>query len=225
MARPRAAGYEDQRDQIRGAAAALFARRGFTAATMNEVAAASGVSKATLYHYFSDKHALLGDIVSSHVGRLERLVDELPPPRPGDVPPAAQARLRELIGRFMRVYEGAQNEHRVLTEDVRFLEPLAREAVLEGQRRVVTAFARGIADCRPDLDPALRKPLAMLLFGMINWTFTWLRPSGGLTHEAVGEMAADLLMGGLPAVRAAARSQAPSCGGGGRAPASTAGGT
>jgi len=212
MARPRAAGYEDQRDQIRGAAAALFARRGFNATTMNEVASASGVSKATLYHYFSDKHSLLGDIVSSHVTRLERLVDESPPLQAGSLPPAAETRLRELIGRFMRVYEGAQNEHRVLTEDVRFLEPPAREAVLEGQRRVVAAFARGIADCRPDLDPRLLKPLAMLLFGMINWTFTWLRPSGGLTHEAVGAMAADLLLGGLPAVQPAAGSRDPGAG-------------
>jgi TetR/AcrR family transcriptional regulator len=203
MARPRAAGYEIHRDQIRSAAAALFARLGYTAATMSGVAAASGVSKATLYHYFSDKHALLEDIVSTHVARLEQLVAQPLPPPADHLERPADARLRELVGRFMQAYQGAQNEHRVLTEDVKFLEPRAREAVLEGQRRVVTAFAQGIAACRPELDPALHKPLAMLVFGMINWTFTWLKPDGGLTHEALGEIAADLLLGGLPAVQGA----------------------
>ena len=205
MARPRAAGYEDQRDQIRGAAAALFARRGFTAATMNEVAAASGVSKATLYHYFSDKHALLEDIVCSHVVRLQRIAAEAgapPTEPPGSALGAAEARLRSLVRRFMQAYADAQSEHRVLTEDVKFLDERAREAVLDSQRQVVAAFAQGIAACRPDLRAELHKPMAMLLFGMINWTFTWLRPDGVLTYADLGDIVADLFFGGLPAVTA-----------------------
>jgi len=36
----------------------------------------------------------------------------------------------------------------------------------------------------PDIKRAkLEKPVAMLLFGMLNWMFTWLRPDGRLTHE------------------------------------------
>ena len=49
MTRPRAASYDDQRALILARAAELFARRGYTAASMNEVAAACAVSKATLY--------------------------------------------------------------------------------------------------------------------------------------------------------------------------------
>ena len=209
MARPRAADYDAQRAHLMRTAAALFAQRGFTAATMNDVAAASGVSKATLYHYFSDKHALLGEIVGSHVARLQVLAREviptvdtspsvLEPGRPGALP---ESRLRELIRRFMLAYADAQNEHRVLTEDVKFLDEVACKMVLDGQREVVSAFARGIAACRSDLDPAMAKPLAMLLFGMINWTFTWLRPEGGLSHAALGQVVADLFFGGLGAVR------------------------
>ena len=197
MARPRAATYDDQRAQILKAAAALFAHRGYTAATLNEVASASGVSKATLYHYFSDKHALLEDIVRSHVARLEVLARQEAPAALGP-----EARLRSLIRRFMQAYADAQSEHRVLTEDVKFLDERAREAVLDGQRQVVAAFAQGIAACRSDLSADLHKPMAMLLFGMINWTFTWLRPDGTLTYTALGEMVADLFFGGLPAVTA-----------------------
>jgi hypothetical protein len=41
----------------------------------------------------------------------------------------------------------------------------------------------------------------MLLFGMINWMFTWVRPDGALTHEQLAPLVADLFFGGLPAVR------------------------
>ena len=199
MARPRAATYDDQRAQILACAAQVFSARGYTAATMNEVAAASGVSKATLYHYFGDKRALLEQIASDHVARLEALVAEVDHQA---LPPAEH--LRALIGRFMQAYADAQHAHRVLTEDVKFLDDDAREAVLGSQRRVVSAFAAAVGAARPELDAALHKPLAMLLFGMINWTFTWLRPEGTLTHQALAPIVADLFFGGLPAVGATA---------------------
>ena len=41
----------------------------------------------------------------------------------------------------------------------------------------------------------------MLLFGMMNWMFTWLRPDGTLDHEAMAPVVADLFLGGLPAVQ------------------------
>ena len=195
MARPRAAGYDDQREQMLARAAELFARQGYTATTMNQVAAACGVSKPTLYHYFTDKQSLLLHIAGGHVARLETLFDGLPPGL--DAP----ARLRALIDRFMAAYAGAQHQHRVLTEDVRFLPEPEREQVLAAQRRVVARFAEAVAALRPELQPrGLHRPLTMLLFGMMNWTFTWLRPEGALSYEALGEMIAELFCGGLPSV-------------------------
>jgi AcrR family transcriptional regulator len=200
MARTRSAGYDDQREQILAAAAALFAARGYTAATMNEVARACGVSKATLYHYVRDKHDLLAQISAGHVGRLEALVADV---RAQALPPAAH--LRTLIERFTAAYARAQDEHRVLTEDVKFLAESEKRQVLVGQRRVVAAFASAIAALRPDLaEVDLEKPLAMLLFGMINWTFTWLKPGGALSHESLAPIVCDLFFGGLPAVVAPA---------------------
>jgi hypothetical protein len=42
----------------------------------------------------------------------------------------------------------------------------------------------------------------MLLFGMMNWMFTWLQPSGRITHHAMAPIVADLFLGGLVAVSA-----------------------
>jgi TetR/AcrR family transcriptional regulator len=197
MPRGRAPSYDAQREQILARAAELFARQGYTATSMNQVAQACGVSKPSLYHYVRDKDQLLVEIAEGHVGRLKALVAQAEA-RPSD--PAA--RVRDLITSFLDAYADAQAAHRVLTEDVKFLAPADRKRVLDGQRDVVAAFADAIADTRPELRAAeLHRPLTMLLFGMMNWMFTWLQPGGKLTHAAMAPIVADLFFGGLAAVR------------------------
>ena len=45
----------------------------------------------------------------------------------------------------------------------------------------------------------------MLLFGMINWMFTWMRPDGELDYDAMAPVVADLFLGGLRGGAQAAR--------------------
>ena len=198
MARPQAPTFNTQRDDILRAAAALFAARGYTATTMNQLAIACGVSKALIYHYVRDKHDLLVQISLGHVATLEALVADV-----RRMKLAPEAHLRLLIERFTAAYAGAQNDHRVLTEDVKFLGAEESAAVLGAQRRVVAAFAAAIQALRPDLaQQHLAKPLTMLLFGMINWTFTWMKPGAGLSHQTLAPMVSALFLGGLHAVAA-----------------------
>ena len=207
MPRGRAPGYDMQREQIVARAAELFARQGYSGTSMNQLAEACGVSKPSLYHYVDDKYRLLVEIAEGHVDRLRALVAEAEAetsstPRPAD----PEAPLRALIERFMAAYADSQDAHRVLTEDVKFLEPADRRRVLDGQREVVDAFARAVAAARPDLGSAgLGKPLTMLLFGMMNWMFTWLRPGGPLSHADMTPVVADLFCGGLAAVHTPSR--------------------
>ena len=197
MARTRSAGYEDQREMILAHAAHLFARRGYPATSMNQVAEACGLSKATLYHYYRDKYSLLVSIADSHVSRLQALVSEV---AAQDLPPEQQ--MRELIRRILIEYADAQDAHRVLTEDVKFLEAEDRERVLGKEREVVAGFARAVGIMHPELRQALlATPLTMLLFGMINWMFTWMKADGELGYDAMAPIVADLFLGGLRAVQ------------------------
>jgi AcrR family transcriptional regulator len=198
MARGRAASYEDQRDMILAKAAQLFARRGYPSTSMNQVAEACHLSKATLYHYYRDKYSLLVSIAEGHVNRLVALVeDEQAPALPGE------ERLRLFIHRIVDEYADAQDAHRVLTEDVKFLLPDDRERVLGKERLVVAAFSRAVTEMRPELASAhLAGPLTMLLFGMVNWMFTWIKPGGRLDHAAMGPIVADLFIGGIGNVEA-----------------------
>ena len=197
MPRGRAPGYDTQREQILARAAELFAKQGYTATSMNQVAEACGVSKPSLYHYVRDKYQLLVEIAEGHIARLKVLVAEVQ-----QEPLAPEARVRRLIECFLEAYADAQPAHRVLTEDVKFLAPADRKRVLDGEREVVAAFAEAIALARPELrDVELDKPLTMLLFGMMNCMFTWLRPRGAYTHALMAPVVADLFFGGLNAVR------------------------
>lgn len=200
MGRGRSAGYEDQRELILDRAAALFARGGYPGTSMNQVAEACGLSKATLYHYFRDKYALLVSITDDHVTRLQAIVREVLAQ-----PQAPQAQMRELIARLVAEYASAQNAHRVLTEDVKFLDEADRRRVLDKEREVVQGFAQVVSALRPDLQQAaLSKPLTMLLFGMVNWLFTWMKPDGALDYDAMAPVVSDLFLGGVEAVRAPA---------------------
>ena len=196
MGRGRSASYDDQRGMILAHAAALFARGGYPGTSMNQVAQACGLSKATLYHYYADKYALLVSIADTHVTRLQALVRDV---LAVELPP--EDRMRELVGRLVEEYAGAQDAHRVLTEDVKFLALQDRERVLDKEREVVRGFAQVVAALRPDLhEAAMSKPLTMLLFGMINWLFTWMKPRGRLDYEAMAPIVADLFLGGIVAV-------------------------
>ncbi len=71
---------------------------------------------------------------------------------------------------------------------------------------MVDAFAQAIAALKPRLrKKALRVPLAMILFGMINWTFTWLRAEGPLTYEDMAQVVTEIFLRGV--VDAAATQQ------------------
>jgi TetR/AcrR family transcriptional regulator len=199
MARARSADYDLNREAILHAATRLFARQGYPGTSMSDLARECGISKALLYHYVSDKYELLREIAEGHVVRLARQVEETDALRL-----APQARLRELIRRFMHEYAQARDDHAVLTQDVKFLSAEDRAHVLGIERRVVDAFAATVAAARPELGAAaLDKPLTMLLFGMINWMFTWLRPDGALSHDDMAPIVADLFVGGLASVRPA----------------------
>jgi AcrR family transcriptional regulator len=165
---------------------------------MNQVAEACGLSKATLYHYYRDKYALLVSIADGHVTRLRGIVDEAIAEEK-----TPQGQMRVLIRRLVEEYASAQNEHRVLTEDVKFLQPEDRERILGKEREMVAAFARVVGALRPDLkQAAMAKPLTMLLFGMVNWMFTWMKPEGALAYDDMAPVVTDLFLGGLEKVKA-----------------------
>lgn len=72
--RPSAAATDARRAGLLDVARGIFARRGYRATTMDEVAAAAGITKRTLYAWHADKQALFRACVIAGAERFPRLV-------------------------------------------------------------------------------------------------------------------------------------------------------
>jgi AcrR family transcriptional regulator len=193
MPRGKSPTFEQQRADILQNAAQLFAEKGFVGASMADLARACGVSKALLYHYYRDKAHLLFDTADSYLDTLIAIVAEV---RAQDLAPTEH--LRALVARFMQEYEHSQAQHMVLVQDVKFLGESERRRVVAKERQVVDAFADTIAALKPKFRKnTLRVPLAMILFGMINWTFTWLRADGPLAYQDMAKVVTEIFLRGV----------------------------
>ncbi len=197
MARPVSASHDQRRDEILNLAAACFAERSYPATSMNDIAAACGTSKARLYHYYESKEAILFDLLDRYTQKLLLIV--------GQVEATAQrkalderATLHELVRAFLREYENSATRHAALLGSTQFLGEQQREVILDRQRDVVAAVTRFLRRAYPErLTTRNQTAITMTLFGMINWTFTWLRPGGPLSYAAFADEVIQLLDHGL----------------------------
>jgi len=197
MARPKSQQHELKRDEILDVAAQCFADRSYHAASMNDIAAAGGTSKARLYHYYESKEAILFDLLDRYTQRLLAVI--------GQAEATAQRRnlderaaLHELVRSFLEEYETSATRHVALLHDTKFLGEHQRELILDRQRDVVSAVTRFLRRAYPQrLTATNQTAIAMMLFGMINWTFTWLRPGGPMSYAAFAEEVIALLERGL----------------------------
>jgi AcrR family transcriptional regulator len=208
MARPKSATHDIKRDAILDIAAQCFADRSYPAASMNEIATACGTSKARLYHYYDSKEAILFDLMDRYTQRLLSLIaltEATAQRRNLD----DRAALHELIRAFLQEYESSATRHVALLNDTQFLSDVPdahlgspaispRELILNRQRDVVAAVTRALRRAYPGrLNPTNQTAITMMLFGMINWTFTWLRPGGPISYVAFADEVIALLEKGL----------------------------
>ena len=208
MARPKSATHDIKRDAILDIAAQCFADRSYPAASMNEIATACGTSKARLYHYYDSKEAILFDLMDRYTQRLLSLIaltDATAQRRNLD----DRAALHELIRAFLQEYESSATRHVALLNDTQFLSDVPdehlgspaispRELILNRQRDVVAAVTRALRRAYPNrLNVSNQTAITMMLFGMINWTFTWLRPGGPISYVAFADEVIALLEKGL----------------------------
>ena len=197
MARPKSATHELQREAILDVAAQCFAQHSYMAASMNDIAAACGTSKARLYHYYGSKEAILFDLLDRYTQHLLAII--------GQTDASAQrknlddrAALHELIRNFLDQYETSATRHSALLGDTKFLGEVQRELILDRQRDVVSAMTRFLKRAYPQrITPANQTAVTMMLFGMINWTFTWMRPDGPMSYRDYAQEVVTMLERGL----------------------------
>lgn len=179
---------------IREAARNLFARHGYSAVSMRQIAAEVGVQVGTIYAYTPDKQALLADLLRGH---MEDLLAEWQddPARP------ALERLNAFL-RFHVETSIARPEAVFLSYmELRSLSPENRRQIALLRRRYERALeailaageAEGVMHV-PDL-----RLTTMALIAMLTGVTNWYREGGRLDQERVVAIYWDLVRGAVGA--------------------------
>jgi AcrR family transcriptional regulator len=173
----------------------LFDGRGFGGTTMDDVAAAAGITKRTLYRYVASKPQLLLLIHEQFLEAAERIVDGT------DAGTAVERRLEEFLQAYLAVIIKRQRSVQVFFEEEYNLDREDR-LTLVGRRdklesRLRTLLAEGAAEGR------VRAPdttvVAAGVFGALASTHQWFRPRGHLSGAQVIDEMTCLLLHGLRA--------------------------
>lgn len=183
-----------RRAEIVEGAARLFDEYGYHQTTMDDIAAAVGVRKPTLYHYFRSKDEILfwiheeviDQIVDRHLRRLETHM------------PASQG-LLEMIADILELMETRPGHSRVFFEHFRELPEEHQEVVREKRRRysemMENLIQQGVdAGEFRDVNPRLTM---LAVSGMCNWAYQWLRPKDPMRSREVAYAFWDLVTRGV----------------------------
>ena len=141
----------------------LFLERGVAATTVEDIAAAADISRASLFNYYRGKPAILDTMAVAMAARLEQLVEHY-----RGKPLGTAQRLQQLFAHCARVLEQTGEFHRELFVhdcsglDFPGLYQALKALLRAGQQR---------GDVRQDLDPELAAELVYLSFsaGLLGW--------------------------------------------------------
>lgn len=184
------------RDAILESAAQVIRQKGFHGASMQDIADAVDLQKASLYHHFESKQEILLELLDRALAMLTERMAELPGL---DLP--ADEKLR----RGMRTYLQALNEHRdlvsVLLLEHRSLEPEFHARHIPNRDRFEKIWRdllqQGVKDGSFECENI---PLTVRgLLGVMNWTITWYNPDGKLSIEQVSDHFAQVFLHGISA--------------------------
>lgn len=194
MARTKAENFDDVRETILKAAARLFAEKGFRNTNIIDIGQACGASKSRMYHYFPSKDAMLEEMLMQHVDGLLHLARQV-----ADGPAPDDQALREYIFLHLKYYYEGRDRHTVLIEDVGCLNEASQKKIREAEQTLMNFLASLLRKINPDKFAAkhMASTHAMLIYGMLNWTYTWYKPTGKLSLDVLASEAADLCLNGL----------------------------
>jgi len=190
MARKIGSSSEITGPRIRASALRLFARHGFAAVSMRQIAADVGVQAGTLYLYTADKQALLFDLMQDHMTNLLATLAALPP----------QPTAAERLDQFARFHIGYHLDRPdavfIAYMELRNLTP-ENFATIESLRRTYedhlqTLLAQGAASGEFTLPDAKMATLALI--AMLTGVTNWYREGGRLARADVQTLYAEMAL-------------------------------
>jgi AcrR family transcriptional regulator len=167
---------------IYGRAAEVFWRKGYHAASLNDLAKAVGLTKPGLYHYIRGKEQILFGIMSHAMNLLQvRVVDVVRSIADPEV------RLKATLERHARLIVSEAPAVGVLAEEMAGLSPAHRRRIAQRKRDYLNLIRSTLQELQAagrlrDVDITTT---AFCLSAMIVWLPRWYHPEGRLSPEQV----------------------------------------
>lgn len=174
--------------EVLEAAAGVFYRHGYAAASVQLIADELGILKGSLYYYTRSKEELLFRLLKHvHDGLGEILNDATSSSEP------PLTRLHDYVYRQVEYATRHLQSISIYYRDSDQLSEVDRETI-NAQRQKHKRFLQGLlaeaqatGEVTTEEDPAV---LAELIFGSFIWTYRWFRPSGKQPGPAIAAAAA-----------------------------------
>lgn len=173
----------------------MVAENGYDAVAIRDLAEDLGISKGTVLHHFGSKDRLLEEVHSTYMRRrldeIAIILAELDTP---------ERRLKGMVFQnLIAMQEDADATRAFAREIVRF----AREDLMKdvrAMRREYSDILRSILEEGMEQGAFRRADATIVtlqLFGMMNWTWTWLDPAGAVSVESIARTFLDTVLHGL----------------------------
>ncbi len=181
------------REKILAESARVFNRRGYDAATLDEIAQALGVTKAALYYHVTNKEDLL---LQCHQKALDIAINAVRTALAEASEPDEQLRLvltryiggmtDELAGIVVLLYEGAlstSHYHQIMEQRDEY-ERLLRGIIEAGVKSGVFV-------------PCDARLIGFAILGALNWIPRWYKPDGPRTPKEIAAAFSEYFVRGL----------------------------
>jgi len=176
-------------------AARLICERGYEASSVQDIAAACGLTKAGLYYYIHSKEELLLEIMSYGMDIFEERVLH-PVLAISDPVERLKACMEKNI---LLVTEAWSKEVTIILHEHDTLTGAAREQINARKRRYVhfleSSFEEAVREGR--IRPVNPRVAAFSFLGQVLWIYKWFRPDGKIPAEQLAREMLDLFFGGL----------------------------
>lgn len=185
----------DKKTRIIQAAVKLFKERGFHQVSVRNIIREADVSNGCFYHYFSTKDELLfaiNDFIMDYV--LENARQVL------NNKQTPVEKLHGILSNFISTFYVYNEEVVVMYQENHYLAPEYYQKMRQKRdlysKIVMNVLEEGVE--QKEFRPL--KPLsivAFMIFGMVNWTYTWYNPEGTLSIEEITARYIDFVFNAL----------------------------
>jgi TetR/AcrR family transcriptional regulator, fatty acid metabolism regulator protein len=191
----------DKRRQILDAAIRVFARQGFHACRVSDIADEAGVAYGLVYHYFNSKDQVLNELFTERWSLLLTAIEEV------DAEPISGREKLDAVARFIidSYRHNPELMKVIIVEVTRAANSFGRTHLPEIRRAYdviakIVADAQAAGDFRRDVDPEFA---SMWFYGAIEqllsgWVFG-LIPGADNDFDRAREMVVETICGGLDA--------------------------